>query len=72
MSAPFYRPLLVLVAWLAAGAALAVAATHHQSAGAGSINPGAFRSAIVIDAASGQVLSRTGPTSRARRPASPS
>jgi D-alanyl-D-alanine carboxypeptidase (penicillin-binding protein 5/6) len=56
MSAPIFRPLLVLAAWLAAGAAFAAAATHHQSAGAGSINPGAFRSAIVIDAVSGQVL----------------
>jgi D-alanyl-D-alanine carboxypeptidase len=56
MPALSFRPLLVLAAWLAAGAAFAAAATH-KSAGSGSaIDPEAFRSAIVIDAATGQVL----------------
>ncbi len=57
MAVPLFRPLLVLAAWLAAGAASATAATHQSAADSGStINPEAFRSAIVIDAASGQVL----------------
>jgi D-alanyl-D-alanine carboxypeptidase (penicillin-binding protein 5/6) len=55
MSASFSRPLFLLAVWIVAGAAFAAAATHKQSASSG-INPEAFRSAIVVDAATGKVL----------------
>jgi len=58
MFASVFRPLLVVAAWTVASAAVATAATHkHQTeSGSTAINPGAFRSAIVIDAATGQVV----------------
>jgi len=53
-----FRPLLVLVVSLAAGAAFAVAATHKPPVRSSStaVNSEAYRGAIVIDAATGQVL----------------
>jgi D-alanyl-D-alanine carboxypeptidase (penicillin-binding protein 5/6) len=58
MSASAFRSLVALAAWMVAGAAFATAATHKHPAesGSSSINPEAFRSAIVIDAATGKVL----------------
>lgn len=57
MSAPICRSLLVLATFIAAGAAFAAASTRQPvKSRSAAINPSAFRSAIVIDAATGQVL----------------
>ena len=55
MSAFNFRPLFALAASIVAGAAITAAAKPARS-GSTAINPAAFRSAIVIDATSGQVL----------------
>lgn len=58
MSAPIFRSLFVFATWLAASASFAAAATsrHPVRSDPTAINSDAFRSAIVIDAATGQVL----------------